>query len=90
MKRACVSPFPGGVMLELHFTCPKQGKEFRSTQWTVDPDLKAVTDPDGRKNLHGRVRVPCPLCGEPHTYSPDELACPLQPPTTNQVPGQTA
>ena len=73
-------------MLELHFTCPKQGKEFRSAQWTVDPDLKAVTDPDGRKHLRGGVRVPCPLCSELHVYAPDELACPLQATKTNRAP----
>ena len=66
-------------MITLHFTCPKRNTEFQSAQWSVDPDLEAVTDPDGRKHLRGSVRVPCPVCGEPHVYAPDELACPLQP-----------
>ncbi|WP_152555250.1 hypothetical protein [Desulfonatronum thiodismutans] len=69
-------------MFELHFTCPKQGKEFRSARWSVDPDLEAVTDPEDRKHLRGLVHVPCPFCDEPHAYTPDELACPLQPPNT--------
>ncbi len=69
-------------MLELHFTCPKQGKKFRSAQWSVDPDLETVTTADGRKHLRGLVRVPCPFCDEPHAYAPDQLACPLQAPNT--------
>ncbi len=75
-------------MLELHFTCPCRGEDFRSAQWSVAPDLEAVTTPDGRKHLRGSVRVPCPFCNEPHAYAPDELACPLQPLNTNQIPGQ--
>ena len=67
-------------MLELHFTCPTQGRDFRSAQWSVDPDLEAVATPDGRKHLRGNVRVPCPFCDEPHAYNPNELACPLQAP----------
>ncbi|WP_146164768.1 hypothetical protein [Desulfonatronum sp. SC1] len=74
-------------MFELHFTCPKQGKEFRSARWSVDPDLEAVTDPEGRKNLRGLVHVPCPFCDEPHSYAPDALACPLQASNADQVPG---
>ncbi len=75
-------------MLELHFTCPCRGEDFRSAQWSVDPDLETVTDPEGRKHLRGNVRVPCPLCHKTHFYDPNELACPLQTPNTNQVPGQ--
>lgn len=73
-------------MLELHFTCPKSNTQFQSAQWSVDPDLETVTSPDGRKHLHGRVRVPCPICDASHVYAPNELACPLQHPTNRPPP----
>ena len=73
-------------MLELLFTCPKQGKPFRSAQWSVDSDLETVITPDGRKYLRGLVRVPCPFCDASHAYDPDQLACPLQYPNTDPAP----
>ncbi|TVR03161.1 MAG: hypothetical protein EA399_00115 [Desulfovibrionales bacterium] len=71
-------------MLELHFTCPLHDMDFRSAQWSLDPDLKTITTPSGGKELHGNVHVPCPLCHQTHTYAPNELACPLQDPNTAQ------
>lgn len=65
--------------MELFFTCPVSDKEYTTDKYTLLAGHKIVTAGHDQKKLKGRVAVdsPCPHCGKMHTYSIDEILCPL-------------
>jgi uncharacterized C2H2 Zn-finger protein len=64
--------------MQLLFHCPRTGQRFNSERWSVQGSMRVVRRND-RRTLEGRVLVDCPVCGEVHSYDPDELSCPLHP-----------
>lgn len=66
-----------GDIVELYFFCPVIRDVFRTDRWEVSGCETVSLDHAGNKRLQGTVTVACPLCGEEHVYSPDELPCPL-------------
>ena len=63
--------------MELCFFCPVNRDVFCTEQWEVSGCETVSFDHEGNRRLQGSVTAVCPLCGEKHVYTPDELPCPL-------------
>ncbi len=69
----------GGTSVELFFVCPLKNVEFSSSEYSLKDDYEIVEKDDGGKQLKGMVELHslCPLCGGKHTFSVDEVICPM-------------
>jgi hypothetical protein len=57
--------------------CPVKGAVFCTDRWEASDCGTVILDQEGNRRLQGTVTAVCPLCGEKHVYTPDELPCPL-------------
>ena len=62
--------------MEFFFFCPVKKKDFPSADWRNKGELRVIQDQNG-KRLEGVIEVSCPLCGETHQFSPEQIACSL-------------
>lgn len=65
--------------MKLIFNCPVSQKMFESDAFKLTHNEGVKTDAYGQRYLDARVSLsaPCPHCGEFHSFSVGELACPF-------------
>lgn len=65
--------------MKLFFKCPKEGAIFETQDYSLIEN-RGITSLQGRKTLQGKVAVhaSCPHCGKLHSYSVEEVLCPLE------------
>jgi hypothetical protein len=66
--------------MEFIFVCPTENDTFQTDAFSIIDNQGVRTSRDGTKHLDAKVRldIPCPLCGEQHIYSADEMLCPFE------------
>ncbi len=67
--------------MRLAFNCPGTGRTFSSESYDITENRGVVADGLGNKTLDANVvlTIPCPYCGELHTYRAADLPCPFSP-----------